>query len=65
MKKLLFAVAAMSAGICLAEVSSANVVGYSTITLPEGQEYGMYALPFDGIGGEAVDMADVFPEPLN
>ena len=25
----------------------------------------MYAMPFDGLGGEAVDMADVFPEPLN
>ena len=25
----------------------------------------MYAMPFDGINGGAIDMADVFPEPLN
>ena len=67
MKKLLFAVAAMSAGISLADVSSANVVGYSTITLPEGQEYGMYAMPFDSVSDAegGLTLYDVFPEPLN
>lgn len=29
MKKLMCAIAAVSAGICLADVSSANVVGYN------------------------------------
>ena len=40
MKKLLFAVAAMSAGICLAEVSSANVVGYSFFKARKANENG-------------------------
>lgn len=66
MKKLMFAVAAMSAGICLADVTSANVVGYSTITLPEGEEYGMYAMPFDSVSDAegGLTMYEVFPEPL-
>ena len=43
------------------------VVGYSTITLPAGQEYGMYAMPFDSIGGEGTEISiqDLFPNPLD
>ena len=43
------------------------VVGYSTITLPTGQEYGMYAMPFDSVSDAegGLTMYEVFPEPLN
>jgi hypothetical protein len=46
-------------------VESSNIVGYQTITLPEGQEYGMYALPFDAVTSEdGMTLYDVFPNPL-
>ena len=46
-------------------VESANVVGYNTITLPQGQEYGMYALPFDGVNeAGTISIQELFKDPL-
>ena len=44
-------------------VTSANTVGYSTITLPAGIEYNLIAIPFDAVAtGGTLTLADVFGE---
>ena len=50
MKKLMFVAAAALCGSLLADVTSANIVGYNTITFPAGQQYTLIAIPFDSIG---------------
>ena len=65
MKKLMIAAAASIAAVGAFAVESANVVGYNTITLPQGQEYGMYALPFDGMNEAAtISIQELFKDPL-
>ena len=63
MKKLMFVAAAMAAGVAMADVSSANVVGYNTLTLP-AQEYVMVGVQFNSVGAEGLDIQDLFPNPL-
>ena len=63
MKKLMFAIAAAAAGTVLADVSSANVVGYQTVTIP-AQQQTMIGVQFQGIGGESISVQDLFPDPL-
>ena len=63
MKKLMFAIAAAAAGTVLADVSSANVVGYQTVTIP-AQQQTMIGVQFQGIGGESISVQDLIPDPL-
>ena len=58
MKKLMFAMVAMAAGISLADVSSANVVGYTGVSVIKDRYY-MYATAFDGVSGVANDGIDI------
>ena len=55
MKKLMCAIAAVSAGICLADVSSANVVGYQNKEVKGGQ-YNMNVGTFLACGKAKADM---------
>ena len=59
MKKLMFAIAAVAAGTALADVTSANVVGYSNITVTE--RYASLGAVFKGVGtnGDAVKFKDI------
>ena len=62
MKKLMFA-AALSAsvfsGTVYGDVSSANIVGYTTVTLAE--QWTILGVNFTGIGGEAMDINTAVP----
>lgn len=57
MRKLMFAVAAMTAGIAMADVSSANIVGYQEITVPTG--YSLYTVTFKDVGSEVFDIQNM------
>ena len=47
-----------------ADVESANVVGYSQVTIP-AQAYSMIGVQFADVNGtQAIDVQDVFPDPL-
>ena len=46
------------AAVCLADVQSANVVGYNTTTLLPN-DYTMFGVQFEGIGGEGVKFGDL------
>ena len=55
MKKLMCAIAAVSAGICLADVSSANVVGYQNKTKMTVGEYNMLTSTFLPVGTDGAN----------
>ena len=58
MKKLMCAIAAVSAGICMADVQSANVVGYTTTqTMKAGMWY-IIGSNFESVGGGSVRICD-------
>ena len=44
--------------MCLADVQSSNVVGYETMTLLPN-DYTMFGVQFEGIGGEGVKFGDL------
>ena len=58
MKKLMFAIAAVAAGTVLADVTSANIVGYSTITT-EANVNDIHGAPFLNIGQDDLDVQDI------
>ena len=49
MKKLMFAAAAIAAGVAMADITSANVVGYQNIEVKNG--FNMIALNFQPVDG--------------
>lgn len=57
MKKLMFAVAALAAGVACAEITSANVVGYQTKDTVEG--FNFMAPTFQPVGGGEVHIQDI------
>ena len=57
MKKLMFAAAALAAGIAVADVTSANIVGYAEATLRDVNETAGAA--FVPVTGETIDVTDL------
>ena len=53
MKKLMCAMAAVTAGLCMADVTSANIVGYNKNTLAGGTAYNWVIATFQQIGKTA------------
>ena len=47
----------------LLAVESANVVGYTTVTIP-AQQYTMIGVQFDGLDGAGISIQDLFKDPL-
>ena len=58
MKKLMFAMAVISAGVAVADISSANTVGYTTIPLTGG-EMDIKGAQFVNVGTEALDIQSI------
>ena len=59
-KRVLTAFAALAAAAAFADgVSSANIVGYTTVEVPN--QYTVLAVNFNGIGGEAMSLNDAVP----
>ena len=54
MKKLMFAAAALAVGVAVADVTSANIVGYMTPTTVE-DDFNMIAIPFYNVDGSGLD----------
>ena len=65
MRKLMFAVAAMTAGIAMADVTSANVVGYSNNSITKG--YSLSAIQFNTIGAakKSYKLSELVPTHAN
>ena len=63
MKKLMIAAAALAAVATAGAVESANIVGYTTVTIP-AQQYTMIGVQFDGLDGEGISVQDLFQNPL-
>ena len=68
MKKLMFAAAAVAAGVAVADVTSANIVGYNTCsemqTSATEQKLNMMAIPFSAVDGKGISLNDlVFSNP--
>ena len=69
MKKLVTAACALVAASAFA-VESANVVGYTTVSLQDGQEYQLLGIPFESVSnrenGEnlGIPVQDLFPDPI-
>ncbi|MBP5509902.1 MAG: hypothetical protein J6Z49_03200 [Kiritimatiellae bacterium] len=60
MKRVLTAFAALAAAAAFADgISSANIVGYTTVEVPN--QYTILAVNFNGIGGEAMSLNDAVP----
>ena len=59
MKKLMFAAAAIAAGVAMADVTSANVVGYAQNNLRAGA-IGLGA-QFVSVAGDKMDLCDIIP----
>lgn len=57
MKKLMCALAAVAAGVALADVQSANIVGYQKVAIAN-QDFSLFAPTFKGVGGE-LDLTDI------
>ena len=65
MKKIMLIAAAAAGLAAMADGVSSGVVGYTTITLPAGQEYTMCALPFDSVSDpDGISIQELFPDPL-
>ena len=47
----------------LADITSANVVGYSQVTVP-AQQYTMIGIQFSAVDGQDIDIQDLFADPL-
>ena len=64
MKKLMFAAAAIAAGIAVADVTSANVVGYQNVAVPESGSFAGIAPTFcpvtDGVTG-TIKLGEIKP----
>ncbi|MDE3275167.1 MAG: hypothetical protein PUJ80_04005 [Verrucomicrobiota bacterium] len=58
MKKLMCAVAALSSGICLADITSANIVGYNTAELTKGK-YNTMTVQFGNVGTGTFSLNDI------
>lgn len=58
MKKLMCAVAALSTGICLADITSANIVGYNTAELTKGK-YNTMTVQFGNVGTGTFSLNDI------
>ena len=64
MKKLVTAACALAAGLAMAQVESANVVGYETITLKPG--WNMFSINFAKVGDNTGMLLDeIFPGKTN
>ena len=59
MKQLMCAIAATAAGVALADVSSANIVGYATTTIEKMGQQQMVGGTFVSVGDEAIDIQDL------
>ena len=59
MKKLMFVAAAIAAGVAVADVTSANVVGYQSVAKPTGCQYSMAGSMFIAPGAEEFSLADI------
>ena len=59
MKKLMFAAAAIAAGVAVADVTSANIVGYQTKTIETANQQEMVGATFVSVGGTALDIQDI------
>ena len=57
MKKLMFAIAAVSAGICMADVTSANVVGYEGVSVKASQKC-YVGMTFQKLTNEGLKLGD-------
>ena len=57
MKKLMFAAAALAVGVAVADVTSANIVGYMTPTTVE-DDFNMITIPFCNVGGANIDFCN-------
>jgi hypothetical protein len=66
MKKLMMTLAAaLSATAVVAQVTSGNVVGYTTVTIPSNQ-WTMIGMQFDQVGStDGISVQDIFPNPQN
>ena len=58
MKKLIFAAAAIAAGVAMADVTSSNVVGYSTVDV--SNQYTMIGLNWETVGAAEMAINDLF-----
>ena len=59
MKKLVTAACALAAGLALAEVESANIVGYTTATL--SQQWTILGVNFTAVDGSNIKIQDAIP----
>ena len=63
MKKVMCAIAAVSAGICLADITSANIVGYNTCSEMQASAsenmFNLMAIPFENTNGKGVSLNDL------
>ena len=65
MKKIMLIAAAAAGLAAMADGVSSGIVGYTTITLPAGQQYTMCALPFDSVSDpDGISIQELFPDPL-
>ena len=71
MKKLVTIAMALVAGLALADgVESANVVGYTTVSLQAGQQYQLIGIPFESVenrengANQGIPVQDLFPDPI-
>ena len=62
MKKLMFAMAAIAAGAAVADVTSANTVGYMTGAMASDtakNKYNMMSVPFEAVDGKGISLSDI------
>ena len=59
MKKLMCAIAATAAGVALADVQSANIVGYSTTVIEKDGQQQMVGGTFVSVGEETINIQDI------
>ena len=59
MKQLMCAIAATAAGVALADVSSANIVGYATTTIEKSGQQQMVGGTFVSVGEDYIDIQDI------
>ena len=70
MKKLVTAACALAAGLALADVTSGNAVGYTTVSFAANQQYILVGIPFESVSnrdnGEnlGIPVQDLFPDPI-
>ena len=63
MKKLMFAAAAIAAGVAMADISSSNIVGYQNKDV--SRLLSNQIVTFEKVGGEGSDITEFYPVDEN